>query len=232
MIGNLSVLGLILGRGGSKGLPRKNVLPLCGKPVVAWTVDAAIKSAYLDRVVVSSDDQEIIDAAVSAGAEAPFQRPPELATDTVTINPVIIHALDSMDQAFDLVAVMQASSPLRTEIDIDAAIKCLIKADAPTCLSVNETIAPPFQTFTMEHGGRLKTVIGDRLDDMRRQDIPDTFQLNGAVVVLKADWFREHLALWTPETVGTIIPFERAIDIDTRTDFDLAEFFAQRLKNK
>ncbi len=228
MIRNLSVLGLILGRGGSKGLPRKNVLPLNGVPVVAWTIRAALKSAYLDRIVVSSDDQEIIDAAVTAGAEAPFTRPPELAADTTSINPVIIHALDAIDAAYDLVVVLQASSPLRNEADIDAAIERLVETDAPTCLSVNETLAPPFQTFTINPEGCLKTVIGDRLADLRRQDMPDTFQLNGAVVVLKTQWFRRNLALWTPETVGSIIPFERAVDIDTRTDFELAEFFAGR----
>lgn len=229
MIDGLRVLAVVVGRGGSKGLPRKNVLPLLGTPVIAWTVKAAKQSRYLDRVVVSSDDEEIIQAAVAAGAEAPFRRPAELATDTVTVNPVIIHALDALDEHFDLVVLLQASSPLRTAEDIDACIEKLITTGAPTCLSVHETAAPPHQTFTMEPAGNLKTVIGERLGDFRRQELPDTYQLNGAVSVLRVDWFREHLALWVPETVGCEIPFARAIDIDNKTDFDLAEFFAGRL---
>lgn len=210
-------------------MPRKNVLPLNGKPVIAWTVEAAQKSKYLDRTVVSSDDEEIIQAAIDAGGDVPFRRPEELATDTVTVNPVIVHVLDNLDEAYDLVVLLQSSSPLRTAEDIDACIETLVSTGAPTCLSVNETIAPPYQTFTMDQEGHLETVVGEKLSELRRQEMPVTFQLNGAVTVMRVDWFREHLKLWVPETVGCEMPFERAIDIDNRTDFDLAEFYTRRL---
>ncbi|MCE2510427.1 MAG: acylneuraminate cytidylyltransferase family protein [Alphaproteobacteria bacterium] len=232
MIGKKRLLGLIVGRGGSKGLPQKNVLPLLGVPVVAWTVREALKSRYLDRVVISSDDDEIIAAATAAGAEAPFQRPPELARDDVTLAPVILHALNALDEPYEYAVLLQASSPLRTAEDIDAGIEKVHASGAPSCLSVHETTAPPFQTFTFDGKEHLKAVIGDTFQELRRQEMPTTYQLNGAVCVLNAEWFRANQRFWSPETVGSVMPFERAIDIDTQTDYELAQFYAERLNKR
>jgi len=228
MIDGKKLLGLVVGRGGSKGLPGKNVMPLLGKPVVAWTVEAALQSQYLDKIIISSDDDEIIAAAVAVGAEAPFKRPPELAGDHVTLNPVILHALNQMDEAYDYVVLLQATSPLRNVQDIDACIETLHEHSAPSCLSVYETIAPPFQTFVLAPGMKLKSAIGETFREVQRQDMPDTYQLNGAVCVLNVEWFRRTEKLWSPETVGCVMPFERAVDIDTKTDFELAVFYAER----
>jgi len=232
MIKDKKVLCLVVGRGGSKGLPRKNVLPLCGRPAVAWTVAEAVKSKYLDQVIISSDDQEIVDAAVAAGAEAPFLRPKELSTDTVDINPVILHALENCDDDYDYLALLQATSPLRTVQDIDQCIELMHESGAPTVLSVHETSAPPHQTFTVQPDGCLKTVIGDRLENLRRQEIPTAYQLNGAVSLLDCAWFKEHVSLWVPQTVGYIMPPERAVDIDTKLDFDFAEFLLTRREQR
>jgi N-acylneuraminate cytidylyltransferase len=228
MIAGRNVLGLVVGRGGSKGLARKNVLPLAGKPVIAWTVAAARTSRYIDRVVVSSEDREIIDAAVAAGADAPFVRPVELASDSVQLPVVMLHALQAVPGDWHYLVLLQASSPLRDGPDIDACIERIDASGAPTCLSVSETLAPPYQTFLMNGDGRLKTVIDGDLVNRRRQEMPKTYQLNGAVCVVRAEWFRRHHETYVAETVGAIIPFEHGLDIDNATDFALAEFFAVR----
>jgi CMP-N,N'-diacetyllegionaminic acid synthase len=228
MISGHSVLGLVIGRGGSKGLPRKNVLLLCGKPMVAWTVAAACASRYIDRVIVSSDDSDVIAAAVAAGAEAPFVRPFELATDQVQQQDVMLHALKAVPGRWYYLVLLQASSPLRDAADIDVCIERIDATGAPTCLSISETMAPPYQTFLMNAGGVLKPVIDGDMIQRRRQDMPKTYQLNGAVCVVRTAWFRQHRAMYVAETVGAVIPFEHGIDIDDATDLALAEFFAVR----
>jgi N-acylneuraminate cytidylyltransferase len=228
MISDRRVLGLVVGRGGSKGLPRKNVLPLGGKPVVAWSVAAARASRYIDRVVVSSDDREIIAAAVAAGADAPFVRPAELAADNVQQPDVMLHALNAVPGDWHYLVLLQASSPLRDAGDIDTCIERIDTVGASTCMSVSETLAPPYQTFLMNGDGRLKAVIDGDMATRRRQDMPRTFQLNGAVCVVRTDWFRQHRAMLAADTVGAVIPFEHGIDIDDATDFAMAEFFAAR----
>jgi CMP-N,N'-diacetyllegionaminic acid synthase len=228
MISGRRVLALVVGRGGSKGLPRKNVLDLCGRPVVAWSVAAARGSRYVDRVVISSDDEDIIAAAVAAGADAPFVRPAELASDNVQLPAVMMHTLDAVPGPWDYLVLLQASSPLRDAADIDACIERIDATGAPTCLSVSETLAPPYQTFLMNGDGRLQTVIDSDLVNRRRQDMPNTYQLNGAVVVVQTEWFRRHRKTFAENAVGAIIPFAHGIDIDSATDFALAEFFAMR----
>jgi CMP-N,N'-diacetyllegionaminic acid synthase len=228
MISGRQVLGLVVGRGGSKGLPRKNVLPLGGKPVVAWSVAAARASRYIDRVVVSSDDREIIAAAVAAGADAPFVRPAELATDAVQQQDVMLHALNAVPGNWEYLVLLQASSPLRDAGDIDACIERIDSSGASSCMSVSETQTPPYQTFLMNGDARLKPVIDGDMAKRRRQDMPKTFQLNGAVCVVRAAWFRQNNAMLAADTVGAVIPFEHGIDIDDATDFALAEFFAAR----
>ena len=135
-----TILGLIPARGGSKGLPRKNIRPLLGKPLIAWTIEQALASEYLDRVVVSTDDEKIAEISRKYGAKVPFMRPKESAADEARRIDVVLHAIDWMeknDNSYDLIMLLQPTSPLRTSEDIDKAIKLFISKKADSLFLIN-----------------------------------------------------------------------------------------------
>jgi N-acylneuraminate cytidylyltransferase len=221
MIGSLRVLALIPARGGSKGLPGKNVRPLAGKPLIAWSVAAARASRFIDRIVVSSDDAAIIQAAVEAGAEAPFIRPPELARDDTPSQPVILHALDTIAEQFDLVVLLQPTSPLRTAADIDACVEKVVTG-APACISVVAPAKSPWWMYRMDASGHLAPLM-DGPAATRRQDLPAVVAPNGAVYVARVPWLRANGGFVGPGTVGYQMPADRSVDIDDALDLKLAE---------
>lgn len=157
MIGNLRVLAVITARGGSKGLPRKNILPLLGRPLIAWTVEAARASRYLDRIVLSSDDEQIQAAARDAGCEIPFTRPTHFALDSTSSVEVLEHALTHLP-GFDLLVLLQPTSPLRQGTDIDACIERCAQ-EAPAVVSVVESEKSPHWMFSLEQGNRMKKIL-------------------------------------------------------------------------
>lgn len=217
MIGNLKILAVIPARGGSKGVPGKNIREVGGKPLLAWTIEAARNSKYIDRLVLSSDDPAIIQVAKNHGCEVPFVRPAKLAQDdTPGVDPVI-HALESLP-GFDLVVLLQPTSPLRTSLDIDQAIEKLIAQDAPVCVSVTEAHESPYRMFQLDDKAHLKPMIKAPFV-ARRQDLPKVFLLNGAVYVAKVDSFVKNRSFLIPETIGFETPAERSIDLDTEQDF-------------
>ncbi len=222
-----SVLGLITARGGSKGVPGKNVRPLAGKPLIAWTIEAARASGRLDRVVVSTDDDEIAAVAREFGAEVPFMRPAELAQDDSPHILSVLHALDELagleQYAPDAVCLLQPTSPLRTAEDIDAAIAIACESDAPAVVSVTEALAHPQLTQRMDADGRLHPFMEADTDYLRRQDLPDAYVLNGAVYVNTTDSLRRDETFYPEGLRGYVMPPERSLDIDTLWDFHLAE---------
>ncbi len=222
MIDNHKVLGVIVARGNSKGLPGKNTLDIGGKPMVAWSVEAAGRSGYLDRSILSSDDDKIIEAARRFGADAPFKRPPELATDAARVEDAVIHALDSLAEDYDYLVLLQATSPLRTGEDIDGALRTCVDAGAPACVSMTTPAKSPYLMFRVDERNRLRALL-DTPAGRRRQDLPPAFVPNGAVYVARTDWFRENETFYTPETVAYEMPAERSIDVDTALDFKLVQ---------
>lgn len=220
MIDGLRVLAVITARGGSKGLPRKNVLPLAGRPLIAWTVEAALASEYLDRVVLSSDDPEIQAVAREAGCEVPFSRPAGLALDTTPSMDVLEHALEMLP-GFDLVVLLQPTSPLRSTEDIDSCIARCAR-EAPAVVSVVELDKSPHWMFTLEPSGRMTRLLSGPIP-ARRQDAPPVFVLNGAVYVARTLWLRQHRSFLAQETLAWVMPKERSVDIDTRLDMATAE---------
>ncbi|MDQ2924978.1 MAG: acylneuraminate cytidylyltransferase family protein [Acidobacteriota bacterium] len=228
MISGLSVLGLIPARGGSKGVPRKNILPVGGRPLIAWTVDAARASRYIDRIVVSSDNDEIIQVARELGCDVPFKRPSDLALDeTPSIDPVL-HALTQLP-GYDLVALLQPTSPMRTGDDIDGCLERLIATGAPACITMREAIDHPFWTFRCDPRGRMQpfmTIAGGT--PTRRQDLPHAFVANGAVYVAQVNWLMDSRDFETKATVGFEMPRERSLDIDTQSDLKAAEIALMR----
>lgn len=218
MIGSLCVVALIPARGGSKGLPGKNIRPANGRPLIAWSVDAAHAASCVDRVVLSSDDDAIMQAARDAGCDVPFRRPAELATDTATSIDVVLHALDALP-AFDLVVLLQPTSPLRTGADIDAACARLVATGAPSCVSVCVVEHSPHWMYRMRDDGVLEPLL-ETPPANRRQDLPPVYRLNGAIYVARTDWLRRTRSFVGAGTVAYPMSPERSIDIDTLADFE------------
>lgn len=217
----LKILALIPARGGSKGIPRKNIKPIAGKPLIAWAIEAALCSRVLDAVVVSTEDEEIADVARQWGAQVPFRRPAELAQDdTPGIDPVL-HALEQLPD-FDAVLLLQPTSPLRTTEDIDACIGLAQGRQAASVVSVSEPGKHPYWMYRLGTDQRLQTLINVP-PISRRQDLPPVYAVNGALYYTRADWLRRHHAFVTAETVAYVMPPERSVDTDTLLDWKLAE---------
>ncbi len=222
MIDGKSVLAIITARGGSKGLPRKNLRVAAGKPLIGWTIDAAHASRYVDRLVVSSDDKEIIQAALDLGCEAPFTRPPELARDdTPSIEPVL-HALSILPR-HEWIVLLQPTSPLRLASDIDGCIEMCSAAGADACVSVTEVSESPYWMFRLKAGHELEPLLDDKITAHRRQDLPAIYMLNGAVYVARSEWLCRSRSFLGSTTLGYPMPRERSIDIDSELDFKLFE---------
>ena len=219
MIGDLTVLAIIPARGGSKGLPGKNIACVGGRPLLAWTVDAAKQSAHIDRVVLSSDSDEIIAAATSCGCEAPFRRPAALATDAATSIEVVLDALGRLPR-HDLVVLLQPTSPLRTAADVDAAIARCVESSAPSCVSVSAVEQSPYWMYTLDDAAHLRPLLSDAPPRSRRQDLPTVYFLNGAVYVARCDWLRATRTFVGTGSVALTMPTERALDIDTASDLE------------
>ena len=227
MIEGRRVLGLVPARGGSRGVPGKNIVPLGGRPLIAWTAAAAAGSAWLDRVVLSSDDPTILAAGRDAGLEVPFTRPADLARDDTPAMDVVLHALDALDEPFDLLVLLQPTSPLRTAADIDACIERVV-AGAPCCVSVTEPSHSPAWMFTLGGGDRLDRLIPEMALPARRQELPPVFALNGAVYVAEVSWLRRTRSFIADGTVGYAMPADRSVDLDDGLDLALLEVLVQR----
>lgn len=213
----MATLGLIPARGGSKGIPRKNVLPIAGKPLIAWTIEAALAAQRIDRVVVTTDDAEIAEIAARNGADVPFLRPAELARDeTPGIDPVL-HAIGALP-GYDKIVLLQPTSPLRGAADIDAAIG--MAADDLMVVSVTEAPHTDW-IFSMDAGGLLD--VGAAKPVARRQDMAKRYALNGAIYVARCDGLRESRSFLGPNTAGYVMSAEQSIDIDGPLDWKLAE---------
>lgn len=222
MYKNNKILAIIPARGGSKGIKRKNIRMLAGKPLIAWTIEAARRSEYLDRVILSSEDPEIISVAKKYGCEVPFVRPRALAGDgTPGIDPVL-HALNALPEKYDLIVLLQPTSPLRSAADIDGCIKQCVSGNHNSCVSITEPEKSPFWMFLADKNSRIKPLIKLGKTADRRQDLPRVYALNGAVYVARSSFILKKRTLVAEGTAGFVMPRERSIDIDSPLDLELA----------
>jgi N-acylneuraminate cytidylyltransferase len=219
VIGERKVLALIPARGGSQRLPGKNILSVCGRPLLAWSIDAARGSRCIDRVVLSSEDEAIIAAARACGCEVPFRRPDVLASDTASTTDVVLHALDALP-GYDVVVLLQPTSPLRTASDIDAACAKFATSGAPACVSVSRVEQNPYWMYRLGDDDALLPII-EPSEAARRQDLPDVYMLNGAVYIAATAWLRQTRTFLTRDTVAHVMPVDRALDIDTAADLEV-----------
>ena len=220
-------IALIPARGGSKGIPRKNVLQFAGKPLINWTIEAAQKSKYIDFIFVSTDDQEIAEVSRKAGATVPFLRPSSLANDLSPSIDTVIHTLTEFKN-FDNVFLLQPTSPLRTNLDLDESMELLIKSNSESLVSLSESQKHPALNFYINEDDKKIKKITNIPVPSQRQEIPVSYTLNGAIylsstssVIAKKTFIRE-------STIGYIMPVERSVDIDTQLDWEWGEFLLKR----
>ena len=225
MIDGQRILALIPARGGSKGVPRKNVRDAGGKPLIAWTIEAARASALVDTVVVSTDDPEIAAIAREHGAETPFMRMPGLASDTASSIDVVLDAIDRCP-GYQWVVLLQPTSPLRDTRDIDQAIALCIDRKSTSCVSLTEVDEHPGWMFTLGSDSTLTSYATGPLAT-RRQDLPSVYTLNGAIYVANTDWLTGSRSFIGPDTIGYAMPRERSLDIDEEMDFKLLELLTE-----
>lgn len=225
----MRVLGVITARGGSKGLPRKNIRELHGKPLIEHTIRAALAAADLfHRVIVSTEDEEIAGISRCAGADVPFLRPQELARDETPTLPVLQHAIDYVEHSdgvtIDWVMILQPTSPLRTRADIEATIALAEAGDCDTVVSVRKANnCHPFRMKKMDADGWLVPFIDGCAEPVRRQDLaPNAYQRNGAIYLVRRDRLLEN-RLYGDRIKAYVMPDDRSVDIDTHLDFRLAE---------
>lgn len=223
----MNVLGIVTARGGSKGIPRKNLAPILGKPLLAYTAEAALASR-LSRVILSTDDQEIADVGRSLGLEVPFMRPPELAGDQSPTIPVLIDAVRRLEAAgaqYDAVFTLQPTNPLRRSHDIDGAIGLLESTGADSVISfaaVGERHPARMKSID-SHGRVIDPPFAELVEGQRRQDLPPLFLRDGSVYLTRVGVLLEQKSLKGTDCRAWIIPPERAWNIDVPFDLFVVE---------
>lgn len=223
MIGEKRVFAWIPARGGSKGIKGKNIKPLCGKPLISYTIEAASASKYVDRVMVSTDSERIADVSRQYGAWVPSLRPAELASDTSkTLDAVLytIELLASLGEHFDIFVLLQPTSPLRTAEDVDRALEEYVKHDCQSIVSVSPVADPPLLIRSIAEDGRLKPLL-QVSSTCRRQDMKPYYVVNGSIYINAFDEIDADTS-FNDNRYPYLMEAERSVDIDNPTDFRIA----------
>jgi len=227
-----NILGVIPVRGGSKSVPRKNLAPLNGKPMMYFTIQAAQDSNWMSHFVVSSEDEEIIRMARDLGAPAPFVRPAELATDDAPSLPVVQHAVRFMESSlgivFDYVVLLQATSPLRNGSDIDAALEKLISTGADSVISVVRVAHHhPARMRFIKDDLLVELPMGEAKEMQRRQDLPPVYIRNGAIFAARREVVMDQNSMLGRVSRPYVMPESRSANVDTKFDFLVVEVMMQ-----
>ena len=222
-----TIVAVIPARGGSKGIAQKNLSSLLGVPLIAYTIKAALKAQTLDKVIVSTDDEQIKTVSQDCGAEVPFLRPSHLATDTAPGISVLQHAIIYLAEhegyLTDIVVCLQPTSPLRSGEDIDAAVNLCLDSGADSVVSLCQAKHHPYWMKKIVDG-RVHPLMNENENHYtRRQDLPPVYQLNGALYVTRTNVLLEENRVLGKYTAPYIMPPERSIDIDTPNDLRVAE---------
>jgi CMP-N-acetylneuraminic acid synthetase len=227
MLNGKKILAVIPARGGSKRVPRKNLRLVLGKSLLDRSIEVALQSRYIDHVIVSSEDAEIIAAAKKAGADVPFVRPAEFSQDTSSGMQPVIHAVESLP-GYDYVLLLQVTTPLRDVHDIDNALEFCLNQHANFCVSVKEVSESPYWMFKINEENKLVSLLSEKIPS-RSQDLPLVTILNGAIYIADTTRFLEAKTFLTEETLGYKMSREHSLDIDTEDDMRAYEDY---LKSK
>lgn len=233
------ILGVITARGGSKGIPGKNIKELRGKPLIVYTIEAAKVAGVFDRLILSTDDSEIAEVAKKYGCEVPFMRPTDLAQDTTPHLPVIQHAVswlkDNENYSPDYVMILQPTAPLRQAFHIQEAVKIMEEGTSDSVVSVSEVPGHhnPHWQFVIDEDNKLSIFTGEPLSQIikRRQDLPKTYTRNGAIYLFKTELlFRPEPTLFGENARVYVMEDKYSVNIDGMEDWNKAEFLLQSLK--
>jgi CMP-N,N'-diacetyllegionaminic acid synthase len=223
------ILSIIPARGGSKGLPRKNIAKLNGKPLIAYSIESALNSNFVNRVIVSTEDAEIAEVSRSHGSEV-LDRPKELAQDgtpTISVVQQVLHQLEDEGYLAEVVVLLQPTTPLRTTEDIDAAVQLFLTSNCQSVVSICEMEHSPYWSFQVE-GSYLKPLLGKKYLKMRRQDLPKVYLPNGALFISSPKVLFETKSFYSSRVMPYIMPPERSIDIDCENDLLHAEILLKK----
>ena len=222
------IVACIFARGGSKGVPRKNIRDFNGKPLIAWTIELALNLGIFEHVYVSTDSQEIADVALQYGAEVPFLRPAELASDTAPERLAWRHAVQNLP-AFDIMVSLPATAPMRRSETILKCIELYKESDADTVIAVTKSgHNPAFNMIYMDEDGLSHLLFGGKEQILRRQDGRSSFDITTVCYVLSPDTILKQNRVMEGKVRSVIVDQEEAIDIDTMLDFDIAQFLHLR----
>ena len=220
-------LAIIPARGGSKRLPRKNLLDLCDKPLITWSIEAGLASQYIDKVVVTSDDNEILEISEKFGANT-IKRPNELATDISTTFDAIKHVIENTEK-YDYIVLLQPTSPLRNSKHIDEAIELLESKNADAVISVCEMDHSPLWSNTLPEDGSMRHFLRDEILNKRSQDLEKYYRLNGAIYICQTDKLLENKGFFLKNNVFSYIMDKTcSIDIDDEFDFLVAKMLLNK----
>lgn len=226
-VDDLKILALIPARGGSKRLPGKNTKDLCGKPLIAWTIEAALNSKYLSKVVVSTDYEDIAKISKEYGAEVPFIRPAEFSSDSSTSLDVILHCLEYFklkSESFTHVLLLQPTSPLRTTEDVDSSIDLLLNKCAKAIYSVCETEHSPLWSNILPEDNSFDDFLRPEVNGKRSQDLPKYYRLNGSIYLVEVEELLKIDSLHSVSpSFAYVMDRKASIDIDEDLDFKIAE---------
>lgn len=227
-------LGIITARAGSKRIPKKNVRLLNGKPLICWTINEAKKSLYLDRVVVTTDSEEIRKIAIHNQVEAPFVRPESLSTDVSTSESAISHAIDWYEknqyETYECIVLLQPTSPFRTGIQIDNAIKKFQNNTKANALISVRNFDNRLHLIMNEKKRYINSYLDDYQKETDKKEIPDLFRPNGAIYIIKVKILNKYHTVYPPKTIPYVMDAISSLDIDDEYDFRLAELVAAGLK--
>jgi len=227
----MKIVATICARGGSKGIPRKNIRPLCGKPLIVHTIEVAKKYKLIDRIIVSTDAPEIAEIAKASGAEVPFLRPKELATDDAPKLTVIKHAIQFLESEegyhTDIVVDLDPTSPLRTEKDIEACVRMVMDEGADNVFSVTKAHRNPYFNMVEVIDGNVQLVKQLAQAVIRRQDAPQVYDLNASIYVWKREALMNNDSIFLERTKIYVMP-EWTTDIDNEVDFEFVEFILEK----
>jgi len=225
---NKTFLAIIPARGGSKRLPRKNVLDLNGKPLIAYSIEAGLDSSYIDKVMVTSDDDEILTISKKYGAVT-INRPNELASDIATTFDAIKHTVDNYEK-YDYIVLLQATSPLRDEKHIDEAIELLELKKADAVVSVCKMDHSPLWSNTLDESLSMVGFLKDEVLKKRSQDLEKYYRLNGAIYICKVERLLENKGFFLKENIyAYVMDRKSSVDIDEEIDFKIAEVILNKL---
>ncbi len=228
-----NMLAIIPARGGSKGVPGKNIKELCGKPLIAYTIEAALDAQEIDRVVVTTDSKEIAEAALRYGAEVPFMRPSHLAEDNSSAVDVYLHAVEFLEKRdgirIDKFAVLLPTAPLRDAYEIDRAVRTMKKRLCTTLVSVSEADVPASWYYQMNEDMIIKNAGFDSDNAIKNRQMNCQYYVpNGAIYILDYQLLKRERTYYTDDTVGYVMAKKKSVDIDTVDDLEYAEFLLEQ----